>query len=340
MGTSTAMRAKIAGWYATPAVVVLVVLLLANLIADSSFFAPDSWPATFASIAPYMLVAMAVTPAIMSGGAGVDLSVGPLAGFVAAVVVAKLVPNGLGALWLAAPIAILIGAAVGLGNAVMTCYLRVPPIVATLGTYLVLSGGAIKVLPDPGGKAPGWLSALSGGIGPIPKIWLLIALVAVPWTLLQRSAYGRNLLAVGGDDRAAFTAGVSVERVRLVAYVSAGMIAAVAGLAFVSNLDSADPNVGPPYTLIALAAAPLGGVSLMGGRGGLLGAGIGGIVLFLVQHLLDSLGVSVFVTQMAYGVVLVLALAANSLSDRRRRSRGVRAEPALAAGLDQAASAA
>lgn len=337
MATLAKMRYRASAWYATPAAVVLAVLLIGNLIADASFLTPSNWPATFATLGPYVLVAMAVAPAVLSGGAGVDLSVGPLAGFVSAVVVAKLQPNGLGDVWLALPIALGVGAGVGLVNGGLIAYLRLPPIVATLGAYLVLSGWTLKVLPSAGGTAPDWLSQLSGGAGPIPGIWLLFAGVAIGWTLLRRSAYGRNLLAVGGDERAAFTAGVDVARVRMLAYVVAGTIAAVAGLAFVANLQSADPNVGPPFTLIALAGAALGGISLAGGRGGLLGAAMGGTTLFLVQHLLDAIGVSVFGTQIAYGCVLILALAANSLSDRRRRRRGIHTDPAPVAGVDGAA---
>ncbi|MBN9621822.1 MAG: ABC transporter permease [Actinobacteria bacterium] len=327
-GRSRGAYVRILDWYALPAVAVLAVLLIANVIAEASFLTPSNWPATFATMAPFLLVAMAITPPIISGGGGVDLSVGPLAGFVGAVIVAKLVPNGLGDAWILVPIVVGIGMGIGFVNGILASYVRLPPIVATLGMYLILAGWTLKVLPTAGGTAPKWLSDLSGGAGPIPGTLVLVLGAGAAWTLLNRSAFGRNLLAVGGDDRAAFTAGIDVARVRLIAYVAAGAIAAVAGMAFVANLQSADPNVGPPYTLIALAAAPLGGVSLAGGRGGLFGAALGGATLFLVSHLLNALTVSAFVTPIAYGGMLIFALAANSLGDWKRRGRDIAAETA------------
>jgi ribose transport system permease protein len=313
--------------YAFPAVCVLLVLLIVTAFVDGSFLAPGNWSASLLVLAPFVLVSMAQTPAMMSGNGGLDLSVGPTASVTGAVVVAKLGPHGVTSPVAVVPIVLAIGALVGLANGVMIAYVRIPPIVATLGSYLVLAALAIEILPNAGGTAPSWVVDLAGNVvGPIPgTLWLVLGVAAI-WLALQRSAFRRSLIAVGGDQRTAFASGVDVARARVLAYVLSGTFAAVAGLAFVALLGAGDPTVPTSYTLISLAGATLGGVTLAGGRGGLLGAGAGGMVLFLIQNTLGAVHVNAFYTQMTYGVALLAALAINAALDAsRKRVRGTTA---------------
>jgi ribose transport system permease protein len=148
--------------------------------------------------------------------------------------------------------------------------------------------------------------------------------IAICWTALMLTPYRRNLLAVGGDARAAFTSGVKVSLTRLFAYVLSGVLAAFAGLAFVAVLGSADANAAPSYTLVSLAGAALGGVSMSGGRGSMLGAAAGGATMFLIQNLLGLAQVSVFALQVVFGAALIVALALNSYADHRRRTGHLR----------------
>jgi ribose transport system permease protein len=129
-------------------------------------------------------------------------------------------------------------------------------------------------------------------------------------------------MATGSDDRAAFTASVNVAAVRLMAYTLGGVFAGVASLSLTALIGSADPNVGPPYTLLAISSVALGGVSLAGGRGGLLGAAIGALNIFLLQSVLTFFNVSTFVLQVAYGAILVVAVSLSPLQERL--SRGAR----------------
>jgi ribose transport system permease protein len=132
---------------------------------------------------------------------------------------------------------------------------------------------------------------------------------------LRLPIYGQ-LMAVGSDDRAAFSAGVHVIAVRWIAYALGGAFAGAAALSLTALIGSADPNVGPNYTLLAISSAALGGVSLAGGRGGLLGAAIGGLNIFLLQSLLTFFNVSTFVLQVAYGAILVAAVSVSPLQER------------------------
>ncbi|TPL02180.1 ABC transporter permease [Mesorhizobium sp. B2-4-14] len=294
------------------AVVLLVILLAVNLILSPARFQPGSWGALVGLAAPLVGAAIASTPVILAGRGGIDISVGPLMGFVNAVVIQVLfLKAGISSPLLLVPAALLIGALVGAANGFLATVVRIQPIVATLGTYLILTGITLTILPAPIGPAPAWLKALAG-----PWSLLPLLLMFIGWGLVRRTPYYDQLMAVGSDDRAAYTAGVDVTRVRFIAYVISGILGGCAGLMLTALIGSADPNIGPTYTLIAIAAVALGGVSLAGGRGGVAGAAIGAIDIFLLQSVLTTFNVSTFVLQIAYGAILVLAVMLTALQER------------------------
>ena len=301
------------------ALVLLFVLLAVNLMLNPARFHPAAWGTLIGLAAPLIGAACASAPVILAGRGGIDISVGPLMGFVNAVVIQVLfLKSGIASPLVLVPAALLVGAAVGAINGFMATVLRIQPIVATLGTYLVLAGVTLTILPAPIGPAPAWLKAMAGPISILP-----LGAIFLFWWLLRRTPYYDLLMAVGSDDRAAYTAGVPVTLVRFLAYVIGGVLAAVAGLMLTALIGSADPNIGPTYTLIAIAAAALGGVSLAGGRGGLAGAAIGAIDIFLLQSLLTAFNVSTYVLQVAYGTILVAAVMLTAVQDRiaRRAAR-------------------
>jgi ribose transport system permease protein len=310
--------------YVSGPLLIAVVLFAANIIWQSSFINPSNWASTLALASPFVLTALAQTPPVLSGQGGLDLSVGPFAGLVAVLIAQKFVPAGLGAPELLIPLVILTGLAGGAINGVLVAYVRLPPIIATLGTYLFYTGIAAEILPTPGGSVPHWLGQLAQSYGPIPGTLIVFAVIAAGWLLLSRTAYVRHLLTVGGDDRAALTSGVNVSIVRVLAYALAGLFAAIAGLMLAGSLQSADATLGPPLTISSVAAIALGGISLAGGRGGLLGAAIGGASYYMIQNLLTVVHVSPFQLDIADGGTLIAALALSALIERRRRRRGVR----------------
>jgi ribose transport system permease protein len=294
------------------AAILLVVLLVINLFLNPARFYPSAWGALIGLAAPLIGAALASTPVILSGRGGIDISVGPLMGFVNAVVIQLLfLKSGIGTPFVLIPAALLVGAAIGAINGFLTTVVRIQPIVATLGTYLVLTGVTLTILPAPVGPAPLWLKSMSGPLSIVP-----LAVIAIAWLAVRRFPYYDLLMAVGSDDRAAYTAGVDVTRVRFIAYVITGIFAGVAGLMLTALIGSADPNIGQTYTLIAVAAVALGGVSLAGGRGGLIGAAIGAIDIFLLQSVLTSFNVSTYVLQIAYGAILVAAVILTAVQER------------------------
>jgi len=294
------------------ALVLLVVLLAVNLMLNPARFHPAAWGTVIGLAAPLIGAAVASAPVILAGRGGIDISVGPLMGFVNAIVIQALfLGAGITSPLVIVPTALLIGAAVGAANGFMATMLRVQPIVATLGSYLILAGVTLTILPAPIGPAPAWLKAMAGSISILP-----LAAIFLLWWLVRRTPYYDQLMAVGSDDRAAYTAGVPVTKVRFIAYVITGVLAGIAGLMLTALIGSADPNIGPTYTLIAIAAVSLGGVSLAGGKGGLIGAAIGAIDIFLLQSLLTAFNVSTYLLQVAYGTILVTAVIMTALQDR------------------------
>ena len=294
------------------AVVVAVALLIANVLARSSFATPSSWPPTLADFAPFALAAMATTPAVLSGGGSIDISIAPLLNLVSVVLVGVLIPHGLGSFWIAVPIALAIGALVGFINGVLVGVFRYQAVLSTLCALFVLTGIGLAVLSQPGSGTTGWLSHLGNKVGPIPGALILILIPVAVWIALGRTAFLRTLYCAGGDDVASYSAGVNVTGVRVLAFTLGGLFAAIAGIAYSAATQSADPGQATQYTLPAIAAVAIGGTSLPGGRGSLVGAIAGAAIMFLIQTLLDSLSVSTDWVQLVYGAILLFSIVFSS----------------------------
>jgi ribose transport system permease protein len=296
-----------------------LVLLVANIAAQSSFGAPGNWPAEMAALAPFALVAMASAPSIVSGGGGLDISLGPLMVVVNVVLVVWLLPHaGLDTIWVGVPILIGIGAGVGVVNGWLVSVLRYKPMIATLCSFFVLSGVALKISADPIATRSNWTTDLAARVGPIPGALILILIPLLIWKCLSRTSYLRTLYAVGGNDATAFSAGVDVVRARLVAYGLGGLFAAIAGIALTALVQSSEASSVTTYTLVALAAVTLGGTPIGGGRGGLIGPLFGALAIYLLQTLLAALNVSSTWLQLVYGVLLVLGILIGARAINRR----------------------
>jgi ribose transport system permease protein len=294
------------------AVVAALVLLIANIVARSSFAAVGSWSADLADFAPFALAAMASTPQILGGGGGIDISIGPILNFVSVFIVAVCIPHGLGGPVPSIAIALGIGIGIGVINGLLVTVMRYQPVLATLCTLFVLEGVSMAVLSTPRSTNLGWVSHLGNRVGPIPGGLILILSPLVIWFALRRTTYVKTLFAVGGNDVTTFSAGVNVKAVRIIAYALGGAFAALAGLALLGVTQAADPTQSTQYTLPAVAAVAIGGTSLLGGRGSLGGSVAGAAVMFLIQTLLDSLAVSDLWLQLVYGVLLLVAIVIGS----------------------------
>jgi ribose transport system permease protein len=291
------------------ALALLVLLLIANIATQPSFASPANWPETLAIFAPFAIAALASTPAIMSGGGGIDISIGPLMTVINIVIVASLLPHHLGSPWVVVPFCLIAGAAVGAVNGTLVTVLRFQPVVATLCMNFILTGLAIQIegSTTPQGST-WWTNDLASSFGPIPGGLISIAVVLAVWYAVSRTAYTRNLYATGGDDAAAFSAGVDVTKVRIGAYTIGGLFAGVGGLALMAVLREGEADNATMYTLVALAAVALGGTTFTGRRGSLVGTLCGAGCMYLITNVLNTVNVPDTWTDAVYGLLLLAAV--------------------------------
>ncbi len=216
------------------------------------------------------------------------------------------------------------GAAVGLLNGYFVAYLRMNSLIATLAMGLLLQGAVLAatqartvVITNPGYSYIGVASIGSWSVLPIA----LIITYAVAYLVLGYSAWGRNLYATGGNKRAALAAGIDVKRVRMQAFLSSGLVAGIAGYVYAAYLGGVSVTVGSTTLLYAVAAPVIGGVSLQGGRGRVVGMLGGTLLITVIQTGLQLINVSAYFIQMIGGSMILLAIAIDAF--RVRQEEGV-----------------
>ncbi|RST48070.1 ABC transporter permease [Variovorax sp. DXTD-1] len=210
---------------------------------------------------------------------------------------------------------LVIGALIGGLNGMLVAYLGQQSIAATLGVLIVCQGIALLILSAPGGAVPdAMVELLTGDIAGIPTPALMLALVAVLWFLLKFSRTGISIYAVGADKAAARLSGLNVETTKLFAFVVAGVCYALAGFVHGAQIGSGDPRVSDSFLLFIFASVAIGGASLNGGRGGVIGTLVGAAILTVLQKMLFALGVADFYTNIFNGAVMVLAIYFGRLS--------------------------
>jgi ribose/xylose/arabinose/galactoside ABC-type transport system permease subunit len=253
-------------------------------------------------------VAIAETFVIISGG--IDLSVGSVIKL--SMLISAILMNGeaenIGAAIVAA---LAMGAVVGLINGLLTTKLRIAPFIVTLGAYSILRGIAYTVTTTPVGKAaPGFLRLYDLKVGPVPVLVIFLALLTLAGIfVLRRTAFGRYIYAIGGNEQVARLSGIRVEWIKIGVYVLCSTLAALTGLLYLSRAGVGDPVTGEGAELQAITAVILGGTSLFGGQGGLIGT-IGGVLLMgLTNNLLVILNVSSWYQELIQGLVIVGAVA-------------------------------
>jgi ribose transport system permease protein len=313
-----------AAWMRRNAWTVGLIVFLAILLAFTKFIQP-SYGVTGVqglaiSVLPLGLAAVGQAIVVISGG--IDLSIGAMMALTS-VVAASQMQNQSEAFGVGVVIAVLVlGILLGAINGSLVVLTRVPDIVVTLAMSFVWAGCALLVLKTPGGGASTWLKELlKGSLGNewIPKAAIvLIVIIAVIWIPLRRSKAGLRIYAVGSDRLAAFRSGVSVGRTKILAYALLGLFSAFGGLSLTASTGIGTPVPGP-YTLLSVAAVVLGGVSLAGGRGGIVGPLIAVVILQLIRTDMTFLRFDPNLAVVAQGVILIGVVMVGSLVQLRRR---------------------
>lgn len=277
-------------------------------------------------------LAIGMTFVIITGG--IDLSVGSvvgLTGMVAGGLILNGIDLGIGyTLYLNVPeiilVTLLVGVAVGTVNGLLVTRLNVAPFIATLGMLYVARGLALlssdgrtfaNLVGDPSHGTTGFPLLGAGAFAGIPfSIWILTALTLAAAYIGARTPLGRHIYAVGGNERAAALSGVNVGRVKMFVYMFSGFCAAIVGLVIASQLVAAHPATGETFELNAIAAAVLGGTSMSGGRGRIVGTIVGAFVIGILSDGLVMMGVSSFWQIVIKGIVIVAAVVVDQLQQR------------------------
>jgi ribose transport system permease protein len=300
--------------------IALLVLCLVLSIASPYFFTLRNIFNVLQGMSTIGIMAIGMTIVLIAGG--LDLSVGSVLA-VGAVLTARLMTfNGVNP-WLSVVAGLLAGVAIGAVNGLLVTRAKIVPFIVTLSTLgiarglaFVLATGAGTVASNVPMRDAGVAYLGAGYIGPVPvPVLIMLALVVLSAVLLGNTVLGRQIYAVGSNARAARLSGISVERVQLITYVVCGGLAALAGVITTGLLATASTNLGQGVELDVIAAAVIGGTSLNGGEGSVVGTLIGAAIMAVVRNAFVLLGLPLHLQVMIIGVVILLAVG----FDRRRR---------------------
>lgn len=247
--------------------------------------------------------------------AGIDLSIGPIVSL-ANVLASVLFPDHVLGVIAASLVILAVGALAGLINGILVVYGRLQPIIVTLATASIYSGFALMLRPRPGGYVPSWYGELLTGRlldwVPASLVLLVVVLIGI-WYPFRRSALGLAVYAVGSDERAAYMSGLNVHRAKVMAYVLAGFLAALAGLFLTAQTSSGDATIGGVYTLQSIGAVVLGGTSLFGGSGSVAGTIAGAFVIRIISSVLFFAGINPLSQPLFEGLVLLIAISLGAI---------------------------
>jgi ribose transport system permease protein len=309
-GTETARGTSFNAFLLVPMLLFFGLLVVAVLRSPSLMTSSGIGGAEIV-VAPLILSTYALMATALAGRATVDLSIGPLIGFINVTLIQ------LGAIQVVtSPTAVFVyvllaGVLYEIVFGLIVIWVRVQPIIVSLSGYLALSGINLVILPRPGGTAPDWMSTWGAGTSIFTPALFMVAAATIGWLIFSTTPFYSHLRLMGSDERAAYTSGVRIGVVRIGAHIVSGLFAGLAALSYTALISSGDPTQGTTYTLISVTALVLGGTSLAGGRATVFGSLLGALNLFLIGYVLSTFdfgSVQGFVTDLCYGLILVLSL--------------------------------
>ena len=304
-------RSSSTSTYLLVPILLIAVLLGIAAVRGPSLVSQSGFGSAIIVAAPLTLATYAMMALAVAGRGTVDLAVGPLLAFINVSIIKLnmlgIVTGPFGVFF----VAIGIGVLYQLVFASIVIWVRVQPIIVALSGFLALTGINLVILPRPGGTAPEFMSSWGLGATVFSPVLLIVLIATAGWLLFALTPFYANLRMMGYDERAAWTSGVRINIVRIGAHVIAGVFVGLGAICYTALIASGDPTQGTNMTLTATTALVLGGVSLAGGRGGVTGALLGALNLYLIGYVLATFNfgaVQAFVTQMAYGVILMASL--------------------------------
>ena len=291
-------------------VIALIILMAVITIINSNFLTANNLLNLLLQVTSNALIAFGMTFVILTGG--IDLSVGSILALSSALT-AGLLGSGM-PVTLAILISLIMGCILGMMNGLLISYGKLAPFIVTLATMTIFRGATLVYTngnPITKGLSDTFLFQFLGqgyivGI-PFPVIIMFIVFIVL-YVLLHKTAFGKSVYAIGGNEKAAYISGVKINKVKIIIYSISGIMASISGLIITSRLSSAQPTAGASYEMDAIAAVVLGGTSLSGGKGRILGTLIGALIIGVLNNGLNIIGVSAFWQQVVKGVVILIAV--------------------------------
>lgn len=301
------------------AAIPLVVLVVGLSFAHPRFLTASNLTSVLLQAAVYVIMALGMSFVLMTGG--IDLSQGSLLALVG--VVSAYIVQNYNSIPLAILASILVGAVVGAANGTVISCLKIPPFIMTLSTMYLCRGLTLVITQaTPIAITNSSFKWIGGGslLGiPVPVIIFLVA-AAVGQFILSYTATGRYILAVGSNREAARLSGIKVRWNECKVYIISGIMVAIAGIVYVARLGAAQATAGQSYEMEAVAASVLGGTSVLGGEGGIIGTVLGAIVVAIIRNAIILLEISTYYQQMITGAVILIAV----IVDVQRKARAAK----------------
>lgn len=298
--------------------VILLVMVAISYMLEPAFLTPRNLMNVFRQMSITTIIAFGTTLVIIAGM--IDLSTGSLCALTG--VVGTMVYVATGSIFLGLLAGLAVGAVVGLLSGFLITKFDLPPFIVTLammtgarGLALLITGGKpIINIGDFTALGQGYLFGI-----PVPII-IMFAVFFVMLIILKRTKLGRYTYAIGGNQEAAIASGINVKMVKIVLFIIAGLCTGLAGVLLMSRINSGQPSAGLMYELDAITAVVVGGTSLAGGVGTMLGTLVGGLIVAILQNILNLTNVSPYWQQILKGVVIVLAVILDIVSKSKRKA--------------------
>lgn len=299
------------------ALVILLIVAVVSII-NPRFIAVKNLITIFQQISVIGILTMAMSMLLIGGG--IDLSIGNIM-VLSGVVMARVLGDG-GSVMTAVALGVLVGIACGLLNGAVIAKSKCIPLIITLGTSQVFYGLALTI-------SGGRIMSFGGAFNAIGKtrlfdvfpvmLFVLIFMVAVSYVLMNRTRFGRRIVAIGGNEKNAFLSGIHVIKYKILIYGIAGFFCSVAAIIFSARIDSITANAGAGYETSALTAAIIGGITFDGGKGTISGAFLGCVLMGVISNAMNILQVETYIQTIITGGIIVSAVVLSNINNMKKK---------------------
>lgn len=302
-----------------PIVTVFLFVVAVNAYLQPGFFSFNVFKSNLASFTPLILASMAQAIVIFVGG--IDLSIGT-AITLSTVIMAATIGDSLSSILIGIALAAAAALSVAFLNGITVGYFKLPSIISTFAVSAICYGAALLIMPQPGGYIPyvfyETYQATLAYLVPVSLVVILAGLLI--WAFIKSRKIYRYIYAVGGDEQAAFANGINTRNVKLLAFLISGIFIVLTSLVIVSQTSTGDANIGRAYTLNTIAAVVIGGISLRGGKGHLIGAVLGALILGFISNIIFFANISSFYQDLIKGLIIIIALTLSILPAVRKKA--------------------